>query len=220
MVGPGTGIAPFRAFLEEREATEATGQNWLFFGDRTKEFDYIYQDEIEAMQDRGVLHRLDLAWSRDQSDKVYVQDKMRANGAELFAWLEQGGYFFVCGDAYRMAKDVDQALHDIIAEHGQLTVAETQEYVAKAEKRETLRPRRLLIFVILLPVQFFLVHMFSGAFQVPAPRLRPSAACGINSEHGAVGPTGCMGLLIRGANDFACRAGRGIDRPGLRCCKF
>jgi sulfite reductase (NADPH) flavoprotein alpha-component len=136
MVGPGTGIAPFRAFLEEREATEATGQNWLLFGDRTKEFDYIYQDEIEAMQERGVLHRLDLAWSRDQAEKVYVQDKMRASGADLFAWLEQGGYFFVCGDAYRMAKDVDQALHDIIAEHGKLTVAETQEYVAKLKKEK------------------------------------------------------------------------------------
>ncbi|MHC5068008.1 MAG: diflavin oxidoreductase, partial [Planctomycetota bacterium] len=129
MVGPGTGIAPFRAFLEEREATGAAGANWLFFGDRTAASDFIYRDELEGMQERGVLTRLDLAWSRDQADKVYVQDKMRSNGAELWAWLEKGAYFYVCGDAYRMAKDVDQALHDIVAEHGGKSVSDAVAYV-------------------------------------------------------------------------------------------
>jgi sulfite reductase (NADPH) flavoprotein alpha-component len=95
----------------------AKGINWLFFGDRNAATDYIYQDEIEAMQNSKLLTKLDLAFSRDQEEKIYVQDRMREKGAELFALLEQGGYFFVCGDAYRMAKDVDKALHDIIAIH-------------------------------------------------------------------------------------------------------
>src|SRR5690606_5838206 len=99
MVGPGTGIAPFRAFLQEREHRNASGKNWLFFGDRNAATDFIYREELEAMQQRGLLTRLDLAFSRDQEEKIYVQDRMRVNGAELFAWLEQGGYFFVCGDA-------------------------------------------------------------------------------------------------------------------------
>lgn len=118
MVGPGTGVAPFRAFLQEREVRQATGKNWLFFGDRNAATDFIYREELEAMQASGLLTRLDLAFSRDQQEKIYVQDRMREHGAELFAWLEQGGYFFVCGDAYRMAKDVDKALHDVIAEQG------------------------------------------------------------------------------------------------------
>ena len=137
MVGPGTGIAPFRAFLQERDFRKASGKNWLFFGDRNAATDFIYQDEIESMLASGLLTKLDLAFSRDQSEKVYVQDRMRENGAELFLWLEQGGYFFVCGDAYRMAKDVDQALHDIIRTHGNKTVLEAVEYVnqLKQEKR-------------------------------------------------------------------------------------
>merc|ERR1712194_373953 len=114
MVGPGTGIAPFRSFLEERKATNAKGDNWLLFGDRNKEHDFIYRDEIEEMQSSGLLTKLDLAFSRDQDKKVYVQDKMVENGLELFSWLEKGGYFFICGDAFRMAKDVDKALHHII----------------------------------------------------------------------------------------------------------
>jgi sulfite reductase (NADPH) flavoprotein alpha-component len=134
MVGPGTGIAPFRAFLEEREATGASGRNWLFFGDRNRAYDFIYEEEIVGMQQRDVLHRLDLAWSRDQDEKVYVQDHMRKHGAELFAWLEEGAFFFVCGDAYRMAKDVDQALHDLIAEHGGLSEEETDAYVTALKK--------------------------------------------------------------------------------------
>ncbi|MBS3964411.1 MAG: sulfite reductase subunit alpha [Methylomonas sp.] len=134
MVGPGTGIAPFRAFLQERRARKASGNNWLFFGDRNAATDFIYRDEIEAMQAEGVLTRLDLAFSRDQAEKIYVQDRMRQHGAELFAWLEQGGYFFVCGDAYRMAKDVDQALHDVIRSHGKLSEAEAIDYVNHLKK--------------------------------------------------------------------------------------
>ena len=137
MVGPGTGIAPFRAFLQERQARQADGKNWLFFGDRNAATDFIYRDEIEAMQASGLLTHLDLAFSRDQAEKIYVQDRMKEHGAELFAWLEQGGYFFVCGDAYRMAKDVDLALHDVIREHGKMTLVEAVEYVnaLKKEKR-------------------------------------------------------------------------------------
>ncbi len=136
MVGPGTGIAPFRAFLEEREARAAKGPNWLFFGDRNSATDYIYEDEIGAMQASGLLTRLDLAFSRDQEEKIYVQDRMMQNGAELFRWLEQGGYFYICGDAYRMAKDVDQALHSLIAEHGGLSESEAQDYVAQLKKQK------------------------------------------------------------------------------------
>jgi len=134
MVGPGTGIAPFRAFLQEREFRQAKGLNWLFFGDRNAATDFIYQDEIEAMQKSGILGKLDLAFSRDQEEKIYVQDRMREQGAKLFALLEQGAYFFVCGDAYRMAKDVDKALHDVIATHGKLSDEQAIEYVNQMKK--------------------------------------------------------------------------------------
>lgn len=136
MVGPGTGIAPFRAFLQEREFRKAPGKNWLFFGDRNAATDFIYREEIEAMQTNGLLTRLDLAFSRDQEEKIYVQDRMKESGAELYAWLEQGGYFFVCGDAYRMAKDVDQALHDVIRKHGNKTLVETVDYVNRLKKEK------------------------------------------------------------------------------------
>lgn len=134
MVGPGTGIAPFRAFLQERQARNANGKNWLFFGDRNASTDFIYREEIEAMQTSGLLTKLDLAFSRDQAEKIYVQDRMKEHGAELFAWLEQGGYFFVCGDAYRMAKDVDQALHDVVREHGKMNLVQAVEYVNSLKK--------------------------------------------------------------------------------------
>jgi sulfite reductase (NADPH) flavoprotein alpha-component len=134
MVGPGTGIAPFRAFLQEREIRGAKGKNWLFFGDRNAATDFIYRDELDVMQQSGLLNRLDLAFSRDQAEKIYVQDKMRERGAELFAWLEQGGYFFVCGDAYHMAKDVDKALHDVIATHGNKTEQQAIDYVNQLKK--------------------------------------------------------------------------------------
>ncbi|MEN9840841.1 MAG: hypothetical protein RL376_641 [Verrucomicrobiota bacterium] len=129
MVGPGTGIAPFRAFLEERAATQAPGKNWLFFGDQKAATDFLYREELEALQSSGVLTRLDLAFSRDQLEKIYVQHRMLAAAAELFAWLEQGAYFYVCGDASRMAKDVDAALHQVIETAGARTPAEAAAYV-------------------------------------------------------------------------------------------
>ena len=137
MVGPGTGIAPFRAFLEEREMTQASGKNWLFFGDRNSSTDYLYEDELTAMQESGLLNNLSLAFSRDQEEKIYVQTRMVEQGAELFQWLEEGGYFFVCGDAFRMAKDVDKALRQVIAENGKMSAEEADAYVEKlqAEKR-------------------------------------------------------------------------------------
>ena len=137
MVGPGTGVAPFRAFLEERQIRGAKGQNWLFFGDQTRASDFIYEQELIEMQAAGVLTRLDLAFSRDQKEKVYVQNKMHEHGAELYQWLENGGYFYVCGDATRMAKDVDLALCDIIAAQGSLSSDKAKEYVnnLKREKR-------------------------------------------------------------------------------------
>ncbi|MFW5444282.1 MAG: sulfite reductase subunit alpha [Methylococcaceae bacterium] len=136
MVGPGTGIAPFRAFLQERTIRKASGKNWLLFGDRNAATDYIYQDEVEAMQASGVLTHLDLAFSRDQEKKIYVQDRMREKGAEMFAWLEQGSSFFVCGDATYMAKDVDKALHDIIEQHGNKTEKQAIDYINQLKKEK------------------------------------------------------------------------------------
>jgi len=137
MVGPGTGIAPFRAFLEERRATGAKGKNWLFFGDQHAATDFLYRDEFLSLQTSGFLTRLDLAFSRDQPEKIYVQQRMLANAAELFAWLELGAHFYVCGDASRMAKDVDAALHQVIERAGKKSPAEAAAYVAalKAAKR-------------------------------------------------------------------------------------
>jgi sulfite reductase (NADPH) flavoprotein alpha-component len=134
MVGPGTGIAPFRAFVQERVAVGATGRNWVFFGDQKRATDYLYEDEWEEYRARGQVHRLDLAWSRDQEHKVYVQDKMREAAAELWAWLDGGAYFYVCGDAKRMAKDVDQALHDIIAGQGGMSPEAAADYVKQLKK--------------------------------------------------------------------------------------
>lgn len=118
MVGPGTGIAPFRAFLEERQAAGAKGANWLFFGDRTAAGDFLYREQLEAWHEDGFLTRLDTAFSRDQAEKIYVQDRMREHGEELYAWIENGACFYVCGDAHRMAKDVHDALLHIAREHG------------------------------------------------------------------------------------------------------
>ena len=134
MVGPGTGVAPFRAFLQERQATGASGGNWLFFGDQTRADDYIYEDELESMKADGILGRLDLAFSRDQASKVYVQHRMHENGKDLYDWLEQGAHFYVCGDATRMAKDVDEALHEIIAQHGGTDEAGARDYVNAMKK--------------------------------------------------------------------------------------
>jgi sulfite reductase (NADPH) flavoprotein alpha-component len=121
MVGPGTGIAPFRAFIEERKSTGATGKNWLFFGDRSQKTDYLYGEEWDSYQKDGILNELDLAWSRDQAEKVYVQHKMLEKGSQLWNWLNDGAVFYVCGDASRMAKDVDQALRTIAQKEGSMS---------------------------------------------------------------------------------------------------
>ncbi len=134
MVGPGTGIAPFRAFLEERQATGAAGKNWLFFGDQHEATDFLYADQFAGMQEANLLNRLSLAFSRDQVEKVYVQDRMREHGAELWQWIDEGGYFFVCGDAKRMASDVDKALHDLIAEHGGMSADTAKAYVKQMKE--------------------------------------------------------------------------------------
>ena len=131
MVGPGTGIAPFRAFLEERRAIGAKGKNWLLFGDQHAATDFLYRDEIEAMLREGTLARLDTAFSRDQAEKIYVQQRMLEHARELFAWLEEGAHFYVCGDAGRMAKDVDRALHQVIETAGGRTAEQAADYVRK-----------------------------------------------------------------------------------------
>ena len=134
MVGPGTGIAPFRAFLDEREIIGASGQNWLFFGDQTREFDFIYENEFSEKLEKGILTKLDLAFSRDQDEKIYVQDRMLESSAELFRWLEKGAYFYVCGDALRMAKDVDATLRKIIEMEGNMTSEKADAYVNNLKK--------------------------------------------------------------------------------------
>ena len=134
MVGPGTGIAPFRAFLEERKASGATGKNWLFFGNPYSKSDYLYQEELEAYQEEGILNEISLAWSRDQKEKIYVQDLMIQQGAELWKWLQEGAAFYVCGDASRMAKDVDAALHSIAQKYGNLSETEAASYIAELKK--------------------------------------------------------------------------------------
>ncbi len=134
MIGPGTGIAPFRAFLQDRVATGATGRNWLFFGDQRRGTDFLYEEEWQRYLEKGQLTRLDTAFSRDQLLKVYVQDRMRENAKELWAWLQGGANFYVCGDAKRMAKDVDTALHDIIAEQGGMTHEKAADTVKQMKK--------------------------------------------------------------------------------------
>ncbi|MGF1530827.1 MAG: sulfite reductase flavoprotein subunit alpha [Puniceicoccaceae bacterium] len=137
MVGPGTGIAPFRAFLEERRAIGATGRNWLFFGDQKAACDFLYREELEAMQGDGFLTRLDTAFSRDQAEKVYVQNRMLEQARELWDWLESGAHFYVCGDAKRMAKDVDVALQQVATTVGGLSLDEASQYLKtlKSQKR-------------------------------------------------------------------------------------
>jgi len=134
MVGPGTGVAPFRSFVMDRATRGAKGKNWLFFGDQRKDSDFLYADEWAAYLQSGVLTRLDLAFSRDQAAKIYVQDRMRENAVELWRWLQAGAYFYVCGDAKRMAKDVDAALHAIVAEQGGLTPEAAVDWVKQFKK--------------------------------------------------------------------------------------
>lgn len=134
MVGPGTGIAPFRAFLQEREATGARGRAWLFFGDQHRATDFLYESELEGFRKRGLLTRLDTAFSRDQSERIYVQGRMREAGSELWAWLQEGAHFYVCGDASRMAKDVEAGLLEVFETHGGLAPADALEYLATLRK--------------------------------------------------------------------------------------
>jgi sulfite reductase (NADPH) flavoprotein alpha-component len=139
MCGPGTGIAPFRAFMEQRSLDGATGRNWLIFGEQHQSTDFLYGDEWLALQKQGKLHRLDVAFSRDQSFKIYVQHRMLENAKELWNWLQNGAYFYVCGDAKRMAKDVHQALITIAQKEGGLSPDAAADYVnttlMKTEKR-------------------------------------------------------------------------------------
>lgn len=135
MIGPGTGIAPFRSFLHERRAFGATGRNWLFFGERSSATDFLYRDELEEMHSDGHLTRIDTAFSRDQDHKVYVQDRMVEAGAELWKWLNEGASIYVCGDASRMAKDVDAALHRVIEQHGKRNAEDAKEFVQDLQEQ-------------------------------------------------------------------------------------
>jgi sulfite reductase (NADPH) flavoprotein alpha-component len=129
MIGPGTGIAPFRGFLHERRAVGATGRNWLFFGERSASTDFLYRDELERMTADGHLTHLDTAFSRDQARKIYVQDLMMQKAQQVWAWLEQGAFLYVCGEGARMAKDVDRTLHQIIENQGNKSQEEAECYV-------------------------------------------------------------------------------------------
>lgn len=137
MVGPGTGIAPFIGFLAERRARGHTAPNWLFFGEQHRATDFYYEAELTGLLADGTLARLDTAFSRDQRAKVYVQDRMREHGPQLWAWLQEGAHFYVCGDASRMARDVDAALRAVVAAHGGLPAEAATAYVKQlaAERR-------------------------------------------------------------------------------------
>jgi sulfite reductase (NADPH) flavoprotein alpha-component len=135
MIGPGTGIAPFRAFLQERMATSAPGRNWLFFGHQRRDCDFFYEDELTAMKAKRALARLTLAWSRDSDQKIYVQDRMREVGRDLWAWLAEGAHLYVCGDGKHMAKDVERALIDVVSTFGLRPVGEAIAFVADLKKQ-------------------------------------------------------------------------------------
>ena len=135
MIGPGTGVAPFRAFLLDRKATGAPGKNWLFFGHQRSDCDFFYSDELNAMKTSGLLTRMSLAWSRDGDKKFYVQDRMREVGRELWTWLAEGANIYICGDAKRMAKDVERALVDIVAQFGARSTDEAVSFVAELKKK-------------------------------------------------------------------------------------
>jgi sulfite reductase (NADPH) flavoprotein alpha-component len=134
MIGPGTGIAPFRAFLQERKATSAPGRNWLFFGHQRSACDFFYKDEVLGMRASRLLTRLTLAWSRDGDQKIYVQDRMREVGRDLWGWIDAGAHVYVCGDAQRMAKDVERALVDVVAAHGARPIDQAIAFVAGLKK--------------------------------------------------------------------------------------
>jgi sulfite reductase (NADPH) flavoprotein alpha-component len=135
MVGPGTGIAPFRSFIEERAVNKTSGRTWLFFGDQHAATDFLYQDELEQYQNDGVLTKIDTAFSRDTEKKVYVQHKMLENSKELFEWISNGAYFYVCGDKQRMAKDVHNALIDVIEQEGSMTREDAEAHLTGMQKQ-------------------------------------------------------------------------------------
>ncbi|GLX83423.1 sulfite reductase [NADPH] flavoprotein alpha-component [Thalassotalea eurytherma] len=137
MIGPGTGVAPFRAFMQEREARDAGGRNWMFFGDQTFTQDFLYQVEWQNYLKSGLLTKMDVAFSRDQAEKVYVQHRIQEHAADVYAWLEAGAHLYICGDANRMAKDVHQALIDVIVEQGKKTAEQAEDYLKtlRADKR-------------------------------------------------------------------------------------
>jgi sulfite reductase (NADPH) flavoprotein alpha-component len=139
MIGPGTGIAPFRAFLHDRRATGAPGKNWLFFGHQRSDCDFFYADELNAMKTSGLLTRMSLAWSRDGDKKFYVQDRMREVGREVWTWMAEGANIYICGDAKRMAKDVERALVDIVAHFGARSTDEAVAFVAELKKKGRLQ---------------------------------------------------------------------------------
>jgi len=134
MIGAGTGVAPFRAFVAERAAVGAKGKNWLFFGDRSFRHDFLYQAEWLEHRKRGTLHRMDVAFSRDGAQKVYVQHRMLEHGRELYAWLQEGASIYVCGDAERMAPDVERTLRQIVQEHGALSDEQADEYLLQLQR--------------------------------------------------------------------------------------
>ena len=135
MIGPGTGIAPFRGFLHERRALGAKGKNWLFFGERSAATDYLYRDELEPMLADGHLTRLDTAFSRDQDEKIYVQDRMIEQAPLFWSWLREGANVYVCGDASRMAKDVHSALQTIVEKQGNMSATAAEEYVQSLKEQ-------------------------------------------------------------------------------------
>ena len=139
MVGPGTGIAPFRAFMEQRVHDGGGGKNWLFFGDQSAKTEFYYKDEIEGWLDEGHLYRFTTAWSRDQEEKIYVQHRLKEHGAEIWEWFERGAYFYICGDKQFMAKDVHQALIDIAIEHGGMSEDDATYFIEQTMMREQKR---------------------------------------------------------------------------------
>ena len=140
MVGSGTGVAPFRAFVQQRAADEAEGKNWLIFGNQHFATDFLYQTEWQQFAKDGFLHKYDFAWSRDQEKKIYVQDKIREEASAIWQWLQEGAYFYVCGDAAKMAKDVETALLEVIAQEGKLSADDAEDYLN--ELRENQRYQR------------------------------------------------------------------------------
>lgn len=139
MVGPGTGIAPFRAFMEQRVHDGGNGKNWLFFGDQSSKTEFYYKDTIESWMDEGHLFRFTTAWSRDQEEKIYVQHRLKEHGAEVWEWFERGAYFYICGDKTYMAKDVHRALIEIAIEHGGLSEEDATHFIEKTMMKEQKR---------------------------------------------------------------------------------